>query len=128
MDKLTLCKKIAEIEGVKVSECKGQLIRMDLPFGTSLNAMLSLSKAKTLNDYKMAQDEYGKAYYDPTKDKTMLWDLFVKHEAEIDYKEGKIWIEFGDCKQKLALSIFDCLDKDTIPRAVLECIVEANNG
>jgi hypothetical protein len=67
--------------------------------------------------------------YNPLTDKAMLWDLFIKYGVTIDRYLSECYIIEFDCDVDGAiLSEINFEDIDGIPRAGLECIVEANNG
>jgi len=112
MDNLTdleLEKRIADIEGVNYFITKGES-----PFVGILSE----------NDFTGTPPELiGK--FNPLTDKALLWDLRQKHEVEIDdfCKTCRIWV--GGHGDNFAT---DYDEIDQLPRAMLEVIVEANNG
>lgn len=103
---LELCKAIADIEGVKINEVHGLLLPANL------------GGRATYADR-----------YTPITDKALLFDLMVKHKVTVDFwsdedgHEGVCFIENSDCEREWSVDFELRLD---IPRAILECIVEAN--
>jgi hypothetical protein len=110
MDKLSdleLEKRIAKIEGIEVSESVMMVKADPIPTGRGL-----------------ITDEYIE--FNPLTDKALLWDLAIKYRVKFDWVEcpagtGKAYFAF--------MGIGKVTDYCGTPeRAVLECIVEANNG
>jgi len=122
MDKLTdleLEKRIAVIEGVNYFITKGEA-----PFVGILSE----------NDFTGTPPELiGK--FSPRTDKALLLDLIFKHKVCIDrgfagVNQGlvEIWPkEIATC-DLIGTYSSEFNSEEEFPRAVLECIVEANNG
>ena len=98
---LELCKRIAEIEGVLVDTIEGEWLGV--------------------------HGKYDIEEYNPLTDKALLFDLMVKYKVEIDYsdndrRKGFALFKFDGAFSKPAM--FYCGEE--VPRAILECIVEAS--
>ena len=111
MDKLTdldLEKRIAEIEGIEVSESvmmgKGGLI----PTGRGL-----------------ITDEYIE--FNPLTDKAMLLDLIFGYGISICRYRDCVYID-ADHNDRPPIALASLSSEEEFPRAVLEVIAEANNG
>lgn len=104
MNDLELCKKIAEIEGVE--------------FSVRGNSVVADNPAEAIKD-KLTD------IYNPLTNKALLFDLLVKYDVCICRYNDYVYIEsdYTDAEHKAYESFSD--EKD-IPRAILECIVEAN--
>ena len=104
MNKLTdleLCKKVAEIE------------RVDF---------VMTNDGKSIN-HKVYGIYCGNEY-NPLTNKALLFDLMVKYKVEIDYMRP------ADCSI-FTYDTMECLIEievgESLPRAILECIVESKN-
>lgn len=100
---LELCKKIAEIEG--------------------LNTWIDQNGDLRANHFNTQYD----SGYSPLTNKALLFDLSIKHKINIEW--------FGGLPAYASMSDYDCDFEPVasvcggvsgIPRAILECIVEAN--
>lgn len=111
---LELCKKIAEIEGVDVVEDGGGL-RTYIKVGATC--------VKTLCEN-----------YNPLTNKALLFDLMVKYNVCIDrgfagIEQGlaEIWPKDIDTCSLIGTYCAEFKSNEGIPRAILECIVKAND-
>lgn len=106
---LELEKRIAEIEGITVSESIMMVKGNPIPTGRGL-----------------ITDEYIE--FNPLADRAMLWDLRLKHKVEIDDEctTCRIWDYEGNLDSGCNWVVDYETDKH-LPRAMLEVIVEANN-
>lgn len=59
--------------------------------------------------------------YNPLTDKALLWDAMVKYEVDIIWTERIVQSGCHDTFNAIAFG-----DNDDLPRAILECIVEAH--
>lgn len=102
MNKLELCKAIADIDGVSVS----------LASWGKLELMLISNSTK--------REEYN-----PLTNKALLFDLEYKYDVSTCRYGEFVYIEseYADRPHKASISFSSKEDK---PRAILECIVEAN--
>jgi hypothetical protein len=102
MDDLTLCKKIAEIEGLPLCD----------EWDCCDNGVLTGTGKGDLE------------HYNPLTKWSLLGPLMLKYEIEISYDNGFAVIHRKNVKAWGVTAIKS--DKAGIPRAILECIVEAN--
>ncbi|MBL4622893.1 MAG: hypothetical protein JKY89_10885 [Immundisolibacteraceae bacterium] len=114
---LKLIKKIADIEGIDVA--------------MNLSKTYWLDKGRAIpnpdGDWSLGYEEYN-----PLTDKALLFDLMVKHKVEINHNEDDsnlavIWP--GDIETSMLIGNYFAEFKgiEDLPRAILECIVEANH-
>lgn len=97
---LELCKKVAEIEGVKVDEIESFLF-------------LSVSDDELYSKLRQS--------YSPLNNKALLFDLVIKYEIHLWRGHLAILDEVG---RIISRKVYDSVND--IPRAILECIVGAN--
>jgi hypothetical protein len=105
LNDLELEKSIAEIEGIEVSESVMMLRGNPIPTGRGL-----------------ITDEYIE--YDPLTNWLLLGPLMLKYEVQISYDSGFAVIHRKNVKAWGVTAIKS--DKAGIPRAILECIIKAN--
>jgi len=110
MDKLTdlqLCKRIAEIEGI------AHQIKKDGFLGETDVVMADLNNHTGLSVYNpLAKYNRG-----------LLFDLMVKHLIEVHY-------DYNNCvtyRDGVEVSLIQFSCNSDIPRAILECIIEAKS-
>ena len=114
MNKLTdleICKRIAEIEGVK----------------------FIVSSGKIAADAFQVHDLFSCAHmgftFNPLTDDALCFKLMNKHEACVHYGSGDVFICGGDnfdgC---LSLQSFDVDDKKTLNKAICLAIIEAHKN
>ena len=99
MNELELCKAIAKIEG------------LTLTYSSNIGGWSSGTP--------YGKDDYE---YNPLINKVMLFDLMVKHGVVVKPHSGGFTDVFIDDYKILVV----CATDDEIPRAILECILEAN--
>ncbi len=105
---LELCKRIAEIERVDVTESDGGLWVYVKVGATCVKTLVSI--------------------YSPLTNKALLFDLMLKHKVEPEYYEPDDMVSsmviYAKDYSLLARSEFK--EECDAPRAILECIVRAN--
>lgn len=101
---LELCKRIAEIEGLIFCD-GGKYFRCEI-----------LKNGKVIGYYQ----------YNPLIIKALLFDLMVKYRISIEWLESSRFVIGAVCVKNDNSSGIDFDSDKEIPRAILECIVEAN--
>ncbi len=110
MNELELCKKIAEIEGLAVADP-----------GVVSSREYNESTCLIIPHGKHSPYSY---VYSPLTNKALLFDLQIKHGVVVKPHSGGFTDVFIDDYKILVV----CATEDEIPRAILECILEANSG
>lgn len=77
MDDITICRRIAEIEGIKTHEYKGAVVP-HYKFNDAVNDCKD-------NVYGYSIDDYS---FNPLTDDALCFRLMVKHKASIFYEYG----------------------------------------
>jgi len=108
MDDLTLCKKIAELEGVEVGESVMRFGDTTIPTGRGL-----------------IDDNFIE--YNPLTNWLLLGPLMLKYEIEVDYQSMRcVFLESKRYADDLDIKhVVDYDDVDQLPRAILECIIKS---
>ena len=104
MTDLELCKAIAAIEGIEVTE----------------------EYVGTMGDLiTVPPQPFYPQPYDPLTDKAVLWDLTVKYKVEVDYAVPEVTIHkhFLNAVFQFTFS-FDSIED--LPRTILKVIIKAN--
>jgi hypothetical protein len=125
---LEICKRIAEIECVKVSEVANNfLMRKDITFGLTVNISLEFARCKTLEDYRQVEADRERNLYNPLTDDALCFQLMVKYDCDLispyrpnndTHWECQIFTE--DCAD--AVSVYD----DSPNKAICLAIIEAH--
>ncbi len=111
MDDLTLCKKIAEIEGIEVLSCdRGS---RDYQFVEEDGQIIEM-----YYDYSDGCEKI-KEEWNPLTNKDLLFDLMVKYTVTINYCISSVTNDDHHTSFEFASEV-------EIPRAILECIIEDN--
>ena len=114
MDDLEICKRIAEIEGVKVDEISNNfLIRKDITFGLRVNVSMEFKRCKTIEDYMIVENERKDCLYNPLTDDALCFQLMVKYDVNISryYDSASISSDYTD-KPDVSNVSFSTDDKD----------------
>lgn len=86
---LEICKRIAEIECVEVSEVANNfLMRKDITFGLTVNISLEFARCKTLEDYRQVEADRERNLYNPLTDDTLCFQLMVKYRVKIVFERA----------------------------------------
>ncbi len=110
---LELCKKIAEIDGVSVTQW---------------------SSSRGASGYSTVNVEGGVGVnYNPLTNKALLFDLMVKYKVELNHNQedsnlAVIWPSDIETSNLIGNYFVEFKCDADIPRAILECIVEANKN
>lgn len=79
---LEICKRIAEIEGVDVREfANNYLLNIDCAFGTRLNISQEFAQCKTIEDYRVVEEDRKQYLYNPLTDDALCFQLMFKHRV-----------------------------------------------
>jgi len=106
---LEICKKIAEIEGILVEVVEHSL------------------------GNPWAKTKIGTRYnYNPLIDKTLLWDLMVKYQVCIEFETAEhgiveIWPLDAEVSALIGTYSSVFYSSEGLPRAILQCIIDANS-
>ena len=116
---LELCKKIAEIEGLAVADP-----------GVVSSREYNESTCLIIPHGKHSPYSY---VYSPLTNKALLFDLMVKYKVELNHNQedsnlAVIWPSDIETSNLIGNYFVEFKCDADIPRAILECIVEANSG
>ncbi len=121
LDDLSICKLIAEIEGVQTYPLgNNYLLIKSITFGTAACVANEYAQCKTTEEYLAFQNKNKEYLYDPLTDDALCFKLMVEHEIEFwsltacDVKEyharklgGNKNVNFHSANRAICLAIIE---------------------